>query len=40
MVFDFRTIAERFSKESRNIDPEIGRFVHQKILEYKNHAVA
>ena len=39
-MFDFRTIAERFSKESRNIDPEIGRFVHQKILEYKNHAVA
>jgi hypothetical protein len=39
-MFDFRTIAERFSKESQNIDPDIKQFVHQKILDFNNHAVA
>ena len=33
-AFDHTSIAERFRRSSRKIDPEIGEFVYQKVMHY------
>ncbi len=33
-IFPKEPIADRFEKESRDIDPEISKFIHKKILDY------
>ena len=33
-TFDYTTIAARFRRESRKIDPEVREFVHKKLTSY------
>jgi hypothetical protein len=39
-TFDFRSLADRFKTESKNIDPAISRFVYEKLLAFGHRAVA
>jgi hypothetical protein len=35
-IFDYRVIADRFLKESNEIDSAISKFVYEKLIQYKN----